>query len=50
MLAGFFLKLDTLRGAQFADSPLVRRRDNVAFGFAMSWVLKTSDRMVTIAD
>ena len=48
--AGFFLKFDTLRGAQFADSPLVRRRDNLAFGFAMSWVLKTSDRMVTIPD
>jgi len=48
--AGFFLKYDTLRGAQFADSPLVRRRDNLSFGFAMSWVLKTSDAMVSIPD
>jgi outer membrane scaffolding protein for murein synthesis (MipA/OmpV family) len=48
--AGFFVKFDTLRGAQFADSPLVRRRDNLSFGFAMSWVLKTSESMVSISD
>jgi outer membrane scaffolding protein for murein synthesis (MipA/OmpV family) len=48
--AGFFLKFDTLRGAQFADSPLVRRRDTVAFGFAMSWVLQTSEAMVSVPD
>jgi MipA family protein len=48
--AGFFFKFDTLGGAQFADSPLVRRRNNVAFGFAMSWVLKTSDQTVSVPD
>jgi outer membrane scaffolding protein for murein synthesis (MipA/OmpV family) len=48
--AGFFFKFDTLHGAQFDASPLVRRRNNIAFGFAMSWVLKTSDQMVTVPD
>jgi MipA family protein len=48
--AGFFLKYDTLRGAQFEGSPLVRRRDNLSFGFAMSWVLKTSESMVSVPD
>ena len=48
--AGLFLKVDTLRGAQFADSPLVRRRDNVSLGFALSWVFKTSTQTVDVAD
>jgi MipA family protein len=47
---GFFLRFDSLQGAQFADSPLVRKRNTVAFGFAMSWVLTTSERTVSVDD
>jgi len=48
--AGMFLKYDTLQGARFAESPLLRRRDHVSFGIAVSWVLSTSSRIVTVAD
>jgi len=48
--AGFFVRFDSLNKAQFEDSPLVRKRNTVAFGFAMSWVLKTSERTVSVAD
>ena len=47
---GLFVRYDTLRGAAFADSPLVRRRDNLSFGVAVGWVLTTSDRRVTTDD
>ena len=48
--AGFFVRFDSLGGAQFENSPLVRKRNTVAFGFAMSWVLTTSERTVSVAD
>ena len=44
--AGVFVRYDTVRGAAFDDSPLVRRRDNLSFGVAFSWVLATSGRRV----
>lgn len=47
---GGFLNYDTVRGARFEDSPLVRRRDNVAFGIAFSWVFATSSRTVEVAE
>lgn len=48
--AGLFVKFDTLRGAQFADSPLVRRRDNFAIGVAYSWVFATSSQTVDVPE
>ena len=39
---GGFVKLDTVRGAVFADSPLVRQRSNWSAGVAVSWVLLQS--------
>lgn len=47
---GAFLNYDTVRRARFEDSPLVRRRDNVALGLAFSWVFATSSRMVEVAE
>ena len=46
--AGLFVRYDTLRGAVFEDSPLVRRQSNLSFGFAFSWVLATSGRWVSV--
>ena len=47
---GAFLRHDSLRGAVFADSPLVRRDSAVTFGFAVSWVLSTSSELVATPD
>jgi MipA family protein len=47
---GFFVKLDSLQGARFVDSPLVRQRTNVALGFAVSWVLRTSADTVSVPE
>jgi MipA family protein len=47
---GGFVAADSVRGAQFIDSPLVRRRDTVAFGVAVSWVFATSSERVPDAD
>ena len=44
--AGVFVRYDTVRGAVFENSPLVRRRDNLSFGVAFSWVLAASGRRV----
>lgn len=48
--AGFFLRYDTLQGARFADSPLVRQRDNWSVGFAYAWVFAQSSRTVSVDD
>ena len=50
MFFGAFLRHDSLRGAVFADSPLVRQDSAVTFGFAMSWVLGTSTERVATVD
>ncbi len=47
---GLFVRLDSVAGARFADSPLVRRRDNVAMGIAWSWSLMHSERRVVDPD
>ena len=47
---GFFARFDSLQGARFVDSPLVRQRHNVALGFAVSWVLRTSTDTVSVAE
>lgn len=46
---GGFIRADWLDGATFEDSPLVRRRQNVAAGFAFSWILSRSDKRVHLA-
>lgn len=48
--AGFFLRYDTLQGARFVDSPLVRQRDNWSVGVAYAWVFAQSSRTVSSDD
>ena len=43
---GGFVKWDTLGGAAFADSPLVRDRQSFAAGFAVAWILRESKTRV----
>ena len=45
---GAFVRYDSLRGATFADSPLVRTRNYVAGGVAVSWVLGESAERVLV--
>lgn len=47
---GAFAAADTVRGARFEDSPLVRRRDTHAVGIAFSYVFATSSRKVAGED
>ncbi|MES2886815.1 MAG: MipA/OmpV family protein [Pseudomonadota bacterium] len=47
---GMYVRLDSLQGARFTDSPLVRQRQHLSVGIATSWVLSTSDRLVPTAD
>ena len=47
---GAFLRHDNLRGASFADSPLLRRDNTFTFGFGVSWVLSTSSELVATPD
>jgi outer membrane protein len=43
---GGFLRHDTLAGAVFRDSPLVRQRNAVSAGFAVAWVFGESSARV----
>jgi outer membrane protein len=43
---GAYARYDTLRGAVFGDSPLVRRPYYVSAGFAIAWIPLQSSRMV----
>lgn len=47
---GGFIKWDTLSGAEFEDSPLVRDKSSFTAGFAISWVLKVSEQLVEVED
>jgi outer membrane scaffolding protein for murein synthesis (MipA/OmpV family) len=47
---GGFVRADSLSGAGFEPSPLVKRRNDTTFGLALSWVIKTSDERVTSDD
>ena len=47
---GLFVRQDSLRGARFSASPLVRQTDNVAFGIALSWVLASSSQRVIVTE
>ena len=50
MWVGGFVRYDSLRGAAFDDSPLVRRSSAVTFGFGISWILATSSELVAASD
>ena len=43
---GGFVKWDTLNGAAFADSPLVKDKQGLAAGFSIAWVLGESKTRV----
>ena len=45
---GAFLRYDWLGGAEFDDSPLVRRQNYLAGGFGFAWMIGESKRRVTI--
>jgi outer membrane scaffolding protein for murein synthesis (MipA/OmpV family) len=47
---GMYLRADSVAGARFEGSPLVKSRSNWSAGIAMAWVLKTSDQRVADAD
>jgi MipA family protein len=48
--AGGFLRYDSVAGAAFADSPLVRTRHGVSAGVALIWVFKQSAARVDVTD
>jgi outer membrane scaffolding protein for murein synthesis (MipA/OmpV family) len=45
---GAFVKLDSLHGAAFADSPLVTDKQGVAAGFSIAWILGESKTRVEV--
>ena len=47
---GAFLRYDSLHGAAFQDSPLVRRNSALTFGLGVSWILATSSELVAGTD
>jgi MipA family protein len=47
---GGFMKWDDLEGAAFMGSPLVTRSKAFSVGFAVSWILFSSDKMVEVSD
>lgn len=47
---GGFVRYDNLSGATFEDSPLVRKKDYVAAGLAITWILGESSTRVMVDD
>ena len=47
---GAFLRYDWLGGAEFANSPLMRRENYLAGGFGFAWMIGESKRRVTTED
>lgn len=47
---GGFMRYDTLAGAVFDDSPLVKKRSAVSAGIAITWVFNESSTLVNVAD
>ena len=45
-----FARWDTLSGAVFEASPLVRQKDSFAAGFAIAWIFGRSQRLVEAED
>lgn len=47
---GGFLRGDSVAGAAFEASPLVRQREQLSFGLALSWIFAVSDERVAVDD
>jgi len=47
---GAFVRWDSLKGAVFADSPLVKSEDYFAAGVGIAWLLKESSTRVEVAE
>jgi len=47
---GGFIKWDDLNSAVFSDSPLLERKQYFTVGFAVTWVLDKSDKMVEVSN
>jgi hypothetical protein len=47
---GAFVRYDWLGGAEFEDSPLVRRRNYLAGGIGIAWMIGESKRRVQTDD
>jgi outer membrane protein len=47
---GAFARWDTLSGAVFEASPLVRQKDSFAAGFAIAWIFGRSQRLIEAED
>ena len=47
---GAYVRYDTLSGATFADSPLVKRNSYWSAGIAVAWMIKQSSRLVEATD
>ncbi|MFZ2267620.1 MAG: MipA/OmpV family protein [Azonexus sp.] len=47
---GGFARYDNLSGATFEDSPLVRQKDYIAAGIAITWILGESSTRVQVND
>jgi outer membrane scaffolding protein for murein synthesis (MipA/OmpV family) len=45
---GGFMKWDSLKGAVFTDSPLVKSKEYFTIGFAITWILDKSDKLVEV--
>ena len=50
MWVGGFLRYDSLHGAAFQDSPLLRRSSALTVGLGVSWILATSSELVASTD
>jgi outer membrane protein len=48
--AGAYLRYDTLDGAVFLDSPLVKRNSYWSAGIGIAWMIGTSSRLVHVPD
>lgn len=47
---GAFMKWDNLEGATFADSPLVTSKQYFSIGFAVTWIIDKSTKMVKVSN
>lgn len=47
---GSFIRYDTLAGAVFENSPLVKKRNALSVGIGISWIFGESSKMVDVAE
>ncbi|HEY8101681.1 MAG TPA: MipA/OmpV family protein [Burkholderiaceae bacterium] len=47
---GGYTRYDSLAGAVFKDSPLVKKQNTISAGFAIAWVFNQSGQLVKVAD